>query len=241
MLIPTPPRRRGVEMLDDPSLPDDIRELAMGDVARANRLFGGTRAVVIGFRDVARSLPARARLLDVGTGTGDIADAVAREARSARIEVFGIGMDISERMARVARPRLDGVMVGSALRIPLPDDSVDVVACSQVLHHFETDLARALIAELHRVARHWVLVSDLRRSWLALAGWWAASRALRFHRVTQADGAVSVLRGFTEMELRRLVHGVTGVSPRIRRSAMWRLSATWRKDAPASYAHVDAG
>lgn len=227
----TPTRRRGVEILDDPAIAGDVRERAMSDVARANRLFGGTRSVLAGFRDLAHSLPANARLLDVGTGNGDIALALARHARSVRVDLYGIGMDISEGMTRVAKRHLDGGVVGSALHIPLADNSVDIVACSQLLHHFETDQACQLIAELHRVSRGWVLISDLRRSWFAVGGWWLASRALGFHAVTCADGAVSVLRGFTETELANLVRDVTGSAPRVRCSPMWRLSATWRKRA----------
>ncbi|MGH7679673.1 MAG: methyltransferase domain-containing protein [Gemmatimonadaceae bacterium] len=227
----TPARRRGVEILDDPSVAADVRERAMRDVARANRLFGGTRSALAGFREVVRSLPSQALLLDVGTGSGDIALALAADAKLARVEVFGVGMDISEDMTRLARRRLDGGVVGSALRIPLADHSVDVVACSQLLHHFEAAQARALIAELHRVSRRWVLVSDLRRSWIAVGGWLLASTALGFHEVTRADGAVSVLRGFTGSELSDLVRDATGVTPRIRHGAMWRLSATWSKSA----------
>jgi SAM-dependent methyltransferase len=225
----TPARQRGVEILDDPGISGEVRVRAMADIARANRLFGGTRSVLLGFRDAVGTLPTPARFLDVGAGTGDIAFAVEREARRARIDLVGVGMDVSEEVTRIAQPRFDAVIVGSALRIPLADNSVDVITCSQLLHHFEPERARALIAELNRVARGWVVVSDLRRSWIAVAGWWVASRLLGFHEVTRSDGAVSVLRGFTAVELAHLVHDVTGTTPRIRSSAMWRLTATWRK------------
>lgn len=225
----TPARRRGVEILDNPDIPHDVRERAMRDVVRANRLFGGTRSVLLAFREVARNLPSEAILLDVGTGLADIAAAADGEGRHASLELFVVGMDISEHLMRTAQRRLDGAVVGSALRIPLADRSVDVVTCSQVLHHFAEDDARRLIAELHRVSRGWIVISDLRRSWVAAAGFWIASGLLRFHRVTRADGVTSVLRGFTVGELTTLVRDVTGVTPRVRSGAFWRLSATWRR------------
>ena len=227
----TPARQWRVEILDDPTVPATIRERAMRDVARANFLFGGTRSVLLGFRELVRRLPSPTVHLDVGTGTGDIADALRREARRAGLDWFGIGMDISEQMTRIARAHVNGAVVGSALRIPLADNSVDVVSCSQVLHHFAEDAARELIAELHRVSRGCVVISDLRRSWAAAGGWWVASSLLGFHEVTRADGMTSVLRGFTGPELSDLVQQATGTAPLVRGTPFWRLNASWYKQA----------
>jgi SAM-dependent methyltransferase len=122
-------------------------------------------------------------------------------------------------------------VVGDALRLPVADDSVDVVLCSQLLHHFAEADARRLVAELHRVSFGWVVISDLRRSWLAAGGFWVASVALRFHPVTRHDGVTSVLRGFTARELESLVQETTGAAPEVRHGAFWRISATWSKTA----------
>jgi SAM-dependent methyltransferase len=114
-----------------------------------------------------------------------------------------------------------------AFRLPLRDRSVDVVTCSQLLHHFtEPDGAR-LLAELSRVARARVIVSDLRRSWLAAAGFWLASWPLGFHPGSRHDGVVSVLRGFTADELRAQVRAACGAAPRVRRRLGWRVTAAW--------------
>jgi ubiquinone/menaquinone biosynthesis C-methylase UbiE len=126
---------------------------------------------------------------------------------------------------------VDGVVVGDALRLPLGDDSVDVVLCSQLLHHFVEADARRLIAELQRVSVGWVVINDLRRSWVAAGGFWLASVALRFHPVTRHDGVTSVLRGFTASELAALVYDAAGARPDVRRAPFWRLSASWSKSA----------
>lgn len=224
----TPARRRGVEILDDPSVDRHVRERAMADVARSNTLFGGTRAVRRALRGVLATVSGRALLVDVGTGTADIAAAIQRDAVAGGVDLLVAGLDLSEEMARAARHRLGtGAIVGSALRIPLADRSVDILVCSQLLHHFADVDARAVIAELHRVSRGWVVISDLRRSWLAAGGFWLASGLLRFHAVTRADGVVSVLRGFTVRELEALVRDSTGVQPRMFTGMFWRLGAVW--------------
>lgn len=223
----TPARRRGVEVLDDPATPHHVRDAAMRDVARSNRLFGGTSAVMHALESLG-VLGRSVVLLDVGTGTGDIPARLRGDART-------IGVDVSESLLRVARPHLDAAVAASALALPLRDGAADVVVCSQLLHHFEDDHARALVRELDRVSRRWVIVSDLRRSWLAAAGFWLACAVLGFHPVTRHDGVVSVLRGFTRGDLRRLVRGATGAEAHVRRRPLWRLTAVWEKhprDAP---------
>jgi 2-polyprenyl-3-methyl-5-hydroxy-6-metoxy-1,4-benzoquinol methylase len=112
--------------------------------------------------------------------------------------------------------------------LPLADRSVDVVTCSQLLHHFEDAEIPVILRELDRVAREWVVISDLRRSWLAACGFWLVSWPLGFHRVTRHDGTLSVLRGFTADELARHVLGATGRRADIRRHLGFRLTAAWR-------------
>jgi hypothetical protein len=106
-----------------------------------------------------------------------------------------------------------------------------------VLHHFEWPEARRLLAELDRVARRLVIVGDLRRSYAAAAGFWAASRLLRFHPVTQHDGVLSVFRGFTAGELADAVRAAApgARDVRVRHRLGWRVVAAWRPGpAPAA-------
>lgn len=230
----TPARRRGVEFLDDPSTPPDVRRRAMADVVRSNRLFGGTRAASRALNGVLRRLSRNATLLDVGTGMADLPARFRLDALDFGVTLTTFGVDISEAQLQAVRAALDATLCGDATRLPLRDNSVDVVTCSQMLHHFEAADARVVISELHRVARGWVVISDLRRSWLAAGGFWAAATTLRFHAVTRHDGVVSVLRGFTGDELRQLVRDATGVTPAIRRCAFWRVAAVWSKTAGAT-------
>lgn len=227
-LFPVPARARGREILDDPETPEDIRARAMRDVVRSNRLFGGTRAVLRELRVIAGELPPRIRLIDVGTGLGDI-PAAARAALARRdVDVEAIGVDVSEPLLLTARHVLQGTIAADARRLPIADGAADVVTCSQVLHHFFDDDLRTLIAEMHRVSKGWVIIGDLQRSWLAAGAFWLASSALRFHEVTRVDGMTSVLRGFRAGELVQLVRDATGVTPTARPGVFWRLTAVWR-------------
>ena len=223
----TPARRRGVELLDEHGVSPEVRLRSLRDVARSNRLFGGLRAVLM---EVERALPylgPAGMLLDVGTGLGDVPAAAARLARRRGVRLHTVGLDLAPELARSSLARTTAAVCADAFRLPFRDRSVDVVTCCQLLHHFLEPEGRLLLAELHRVARHRVIVSDLRRSWLAAGGFWLAAFPLGFHPVTRHDGPLSVLRGFTAAELRALVRDATGAAADVRRRAGWRLTASW--------------
>ena len=226
-----PRRRRGVEVLDDPATDPKVRARSLRDVSRSNVLLGGRRAVLA---ELARALPAlgaACTLLDVGTGLADIPDAARRAASRRGVALTAFGVDEAETLARVTGALLDGSVCADARRLPFPDSSVDVVTCSQVLHHFEDAEIPRVLGELHRVARRRVIVSDLRRSWLAACGFWLVTWPLGFHPVTRHDGFVSVLRGFTAHELSGHVLGATGQRAEVRRHLGFRLTASWEKHA----------
>ena len=223
-----PARRRGTEMLDDPGSDPALALRSLHDIAKANLLFGGRRAVVRELRRrMARQTGPVRLLLDIGTGLGDIPAASRRAAASARVDLRTIGLELAPALARAARPACNFTVVGDALHLPFADASIDIVTCSQVLHHFDDAEAETLLRECTRVASEAVVIADLRRSWLAIGGLWLASFALRFHPVSRHDGIVSILRGYTAPELRSLVARVIGVRPEVRYGLGWRVTAVW--------------
>lgn len=223
----TPARRYGTELLDDPTIDEALVLRSVRDITRANRVFRGTSAAVA---EVARHfavLGARATLLDVGTGLGDVPQAARRAAAARGIALDIIGVDCGFALLERARTQLTHAVCASGIALPFATASVDVVMCSQTLHHFRDDAASALLRELDRVARVAVVVSDLRRSWIAAGGFWASSFALGFHPVTRHDGVVSVLRGFTDDEMRETVWAALGIHPRVRRRLGFRMTTSW--------------
>jgi SAM-dependent methyltransferase len=230
--ILVPARRRGHEILDGPSVDATTRIRSIVDVTRSNRLFGGLRAAVTEIESALRGTTDRMTVLDVGTGLGDIPAALGnRTPNGARPTT--IGLDLAADLLREARPNMSFAVCGRATELPFRTRSIDVVLCSQLLHHFADEDLGAIVAELNRVARRRVIVADLRRSWIAAAGFWLASFPLGFHAVTRHDGVLSVLRGFTASELRRAVVDAVGGTPVIHRRLGFRLTVSWTPVAGA--------
>lgn len=228
----TPRRRRGTEVLDDPGIDPALRRRSHRDIERSNTWLGGYAAVEAGVRDALRDAPPGPLvLLDVGAGRGLALLRMMRLATTGNRPVHPLGLDIDPELVRdIPAPALG--ICGSACALPLADKSVDIVTCSLLLHHFDTAGTERVVRELDRVARHRVIVHDLRRSWVAVAGLWLLSFPLGFHAVSRHDGMLSILRGFTAPELAALVVRVTGTRPRVQGRWAYRLLASWRPAEP---------
>jgi len=223
----TPRRRRGIELLDDPYIAPEIVTRSMADVVLSNLIFGGARAAIQELRPAISSLQDRATMLDVGTGAGDIPTRARHTAAKAGVALWTIGIDLAEPLVSTHRARNSVVVRGNGLSLPFRDASVDIVMCSQLLHHFTTADAVTLIREMDRVARRRVVISDLRRSWLAAGGIWLTSFAMGFHSVSRHDGVVSVMRGFTGSELADIVEAAVGDRHPVVRRPGFRLTMSW--------------
>ena len=197
-------RRMDPELIDSPELvPDDLAR-SLDQVAAVNRWLGGERSIR---RHLAHLRTRTVRLLDVGTGNGVVTRRLAAWAHAAGGDWRLVGVDLYPQVLALARDGDSGAAAlrlvrADALHLPFRRASFDVALCTLTLHHFADAAAERLVAELVRVSRGLVLVSDLERRPLAYLGakalaltWW------RTNPVTRSDGPLSVLRSFTGEEL----------------------------------------
>ena len=104
-------------------------------------------------KTVAKSHPTS--ILDLATGTADLAIAMAKRIPQAHI----VGMDISEKMLEIGEEKVTQrglenqieLHVGDAAALPFEDDSFDAVTVSFGVRNFE-DLDKGL-SEIHRVLK----------------------------------------------------------------------------------------
>jgi len=215
--------------MDDPV--DSLAELEgnLSDIEFANAVFGGTAPVV----RIVRETGART-VLDVGCGSADIPLALVRDAQRRGGDLDVTALDHSEQMLEIAlrrtnaHPRLHFVAADGA-SLPFAAGSFDVVTCNLALHHFEPPAARALLAEMRRVARLTPLICDLRRSRAAFAAVWTLSRVFTHNRLTRHDGPLSVQRAYTPDEARTIAVDAGWRAPVVRNEPFFRMTLTDRR------------
>ncbi len=202
------------ELMDDPACAEGDLRPALRDLGRINRVFGAHRFVRAyldrAVPEAARRRPAAGvfRLVDVASGGGDIAVAVARWAARREIAVRFVAVDLhatTARLAREATARHRGIAIvrGDARALPFADRTFDVGLCTLALHHMRDDDAALVLRELHRVARCGFLAVDLVRGGVGHAAVWLLTR-LSGSRVLRHDGPLSVRRARSMEEYRRL-------------------------------------
>jgi ubiquinone/menaquinone biosynthesis C-methylase UbiE len=219
------------ELMDE--LVDDVGELEanLRDIAFANARLGGSAPVV----RAVHELGAR-RVLDVGSGAGDVPLALVRDGALRGVQLHVTCLDRSEQMLAIARRACAGNPALAFVRaegeaLPFDDGAFDVVTCTLALHHFEPDAARALLREVRRVARVSPVVCDLRRSAVAFAATWLWSRTSR-NRLTRHDAPLSVRRAYTPSEALDLAREAGWRQPHVRREPFFRMTLT--DSAPAA-------
>jgi ubiquinone/menaquinone biosynthesis C-methylase UbiE len=198
----------GAELLDGPL--DDLAALRgnLRDLKRTNHWLGGARLS----RQALDSLldgNREATILDVGTGAADIPLALIEHARrrgrvlhvtavDSRSEIIEAACTISPHLRSMPELTLE---IADGASLPYADGAFDVSHASLVIHHLEPAEAVRFLAELARVAARGVVVNDLIRSRLTVAGAWLGSRLFTMNRFTRHDAPLSARRAYARAEL----------------------------------------
>ncbi|CAN5758086.1 hypothetical protein BH23CHL8_BH23CHL8_07760 [soil metagenome] len=200
------------ELLDGPL--DDPQALRgnLRDLRRANQLTGGV-ALSRRALDALSAGAVELTIIDVGTGGADIPVALLADARRRGQRLHVTAVDSRTEIldaARAGRPVLDTIAgltleVADGRALPYPERSFDVAHASLVLHHLEPPEAVAFLRELSRVARRGIVINDLARGHLTLAGAWLLSRLFTRNRYSRHDAPLSARRAYTIHETRLLL------------------------------------
>ena len=149
------------------------------------------------------------RVLDLATGSGDIPRLVADYARKVGATVTVEAIDRQRSTLEIARDLSAGYpeisfLEGDVLSFGEEGSTYDVVLCSLALHHFQENEAVHLLRRCRELSDRFVLVSDLRRGFLATAGAYLLTALVFRESMTRTDARLSAERAFSFREFRSL-------------------------------------
>ena len=212
MSLLIPPRYSGEELIDQPGHPYEEIVRALREIEWVNRHLAGWRVLRRCLPRLLDPLPPdrELRVLDLGTGSGDLPRAMARWARERGRRLLAVGVDnCAEVVAFARRECADDpdvrIVQADLFHLPFPPRQFDLVVCSLFLHHFAPAAAVRMLQVMAHNSRHAILVNDLQRHRLAYWAIWLLSRLQRRGRLFRHDAPISVLRAYRAGELRDLL------------------------------------
>lgn len=185
-----------------PELVSDLR-----NIRQLNRHFG-SYALIEHFLQRWITPAAQLRVLDLATGSGDVPRLIVDHGRrvGAKVEVAAVDQQAStlEIARRLSADYPEITYHEGNILEWCNDDSFDIVLCTLALHHFSEEDAVCLLRHCRKLSRGSVLVSDLRRGFLATIGVYLLTAIIFRAPMTKADGRASARRAFSFGELRSL-------------------------------------
>jgi SAM-dependent methyltransferase len=196
------------EWMDEPCSYQDFRQCLV-DLGQVNRLTLSYRPT-LDFLDrlVAVIKPQKPlRIVDVGSGGGDLLRRVERWAGRRGVAVTLTGIDLNPYAARAAREftapdRAIEWITGNAFAYIEP---VDVVLSSLFTHHLEEHEIVRFLAWSEAVAQRGWFVNDLCREFMPFRFFGLLAKGMGWHRFVEHDGPVSFRRSFREEDWQRMV------------------------------------
>jgi len=216
------------EWMDDETLDYATFRDCLSDLARVNSLtlaYRPTLRFLDRLEETGR-LPRQRplRVLDAGSGYGDMLRRIAAWADRKRVQVELIGIDLNRWSAAAAEeitpPHLPiHWHTGDIFSFP-ENRPLDVIISALFTHHLNDGVLRRFLRFMEDRARLGWFVNDLHRHPLPHLVFRAAAPALRLHPMVRHDGPISIERGFAGADW-RLALSDAGISPADSEIAWW--------------------
>ena len=180
-----------------PELASDLRNLR-----QLNRYFG-SHALIGRFLRRWMKPGDKLRVLDLATGSGDIPRLAVDYARRTGASIQVDAVDQQAATLEIARnlsrpyPEIDYLQADV---LTFEAEPYDFVLCSLALHHFADEGAVRVLQRCRALSKRYVLVSDLRRGFLATVGVYLLTALFFREPMTRVDARLSAARAFSFAE-----------------------------------------
>lgn len=196
--------------MDAPGIPAGLLHHNLSELNFLNRYFGGHSISLEGIKQLMKDHQKTYHITDLGCGSGDVLQYIARWARQNSFSVELTGVDInSDAIGYLTAncssyPEIKGV-VSSYKDYLVSAPTIDIAHCSLFCHHLNEEELLELFHDIKNSSCGFV-INDLQRSPVAYWGAWLMPRLLNGTYLSKHDGPVSVQKAFTRDELLHLLH-----------------------------------
>ena len=225
MFIDTSTRSDETEIMDDLEMEGDLLSRTLAKLDWINKWLGGNNVTLRGLDQLLQGHPKDKpiRIVDIGSGSGDMLRLVTDKLRKAGRKVEILGMDANDYTVRYAR-RESAAYPEIAYQTAYVSASTfaeldyDILLGTLFLHHLsDEDIIAVLQVGVER-ARLGVIINDLQRSRVAYVLFYLLTLFIPNPMIRQ-DGLTSILRGFKRADIQKYM---AALEPR-----KWSLKWRW--------------
>jgi ubiquinone/menaquinone biosynthesis C-methylase UbiE len=205
-------RSRQKEMMDAPVISKKLFIQNLRELDFLNRKLGGHTITLKGIKQLVCMKDKQYHIADLGCGSGDTMKHIAKWARTNGYKVKLTGIDINEDAIALLKhhcreySEIKGIISDYRLFLQAAEN-IDIIHCSLFCHHLSDIELTELIRLLKSKVKVGFIINDLQRTWLAWFSVRIFTTVMNGSKLARHDGPVSVLRGFTEDELKALLNG----------------------------------
>lgn len=193
------------ELMDDPACDPDRLAATLRRFGVVNRLVSGWGVVYRRhLRPHLASLGRPARVLDLGSGGGDVLNRLAAYAERDMIDASWLGVDPDARALAIAgehRHPATSFRHADSAELRAEGQVFDAVISNHVLHHLASDELRAFASDSLALSSGPVLHADIARGRLAYALYAVGVTPFAPGTFLRTDGLRSIRRSFRASEL----------------------------------------
>ncbi|MBE1525368.1 2-polyprenyl-3-methyl-5-hydroxy-6-metoxy-1,4-benzoquinol methylase [Nesterenkonia lutea] len=194
-----------LELMDDPNCDPQRLNATLRRFGLVNRLISGWDLIYRRrLRGILTSLDRPARVLDLGSGGGDVLARLAELAARDGIAVDWTGADPDPRAHEAARARAEpgiSFLCADADELISRGESFDVVLSNHVLHHLSAAELQQFTAASRQLCSGTVMHTDIARGRLAYGLYSVAITPLAPGTFLRTDGLRSIRRSYQRAEL----------------------------------------
>lgn len=184
------------ELMDDFSIRDSRIDDALKELKIINNYLGGVSTTVSALKYFTRDKLISLKIIDVGSGSSD--NLIIAKNKYPNLQILSVDKNIS--VLNYSKNSLQKIN-SNAYHLPFKDECCDIVHIALFLHHFNEDQIEKLLNEFLRICKKGIIINDLQRSLLALAGIKLLTVLFSKSILVKNDAPVSVKRSFNKSEI----------------------------------------
>ncbi|MFW5960327.1 MAG: methyltransferase domain-containing protein [Chitinivibrionales bacterium] len=229
------------ELMDDLGSDSVMLESTLKQFSLINPLFSGSERLIRRYliKHMRQNPKEVITILDIGAGGGDITRSIADTCAKEGIKIEIHALDPDKRAVDYALRNSGGysnikIIQGDIKEYTGYKDLFDYTFANHFLHHIDEASVREVMKTISDISRCGFLVNDIKRSRAAYYLFTLVSSLMFRNSFAAYDGKLSIKKGFTEEELKRITEDISGKEVSVSSTLPWRVFCYWLNNQDSS-------